>query len=797
MIFFVIVGLVMSNSAQIIAQLDGSECATPDGKRGFCINIKKCEVLVNILRQSGHPTSEDFDMLRRYNCGFERLDPKVCCPQVKVNTPSTTPPIPQTPETSSGITHPNVRLVNQNICGPVAERKIVGGNRTGVLDYPWMTLIAYNDSRAKWKCGGSVINNRYILTAAHCLTALPPGIVPVSVRVGEHDLRTERDCNKAPEGVEPECGERYQDFMIEEMHFHSGYKGLISEDDIGLIRVDSPIDLRPANVRPICLPIGDGARHNQQTGIVTGWGVTESGYRSQELLQVRVPLITNEECAKAYSPARKISNKQLCAGGSEHKDSCNGDSGGPLQIPAIFNKTDIKYVQYGIVSWGPRICGVKGYPGVYTKVNYYVDWILDHLKEFWIQLRCLLRWKLVLLKMIFLVFAFLIINSTIATAGDSCETPDGNAGMCIDIKECDVIGRALKLPGHPTREDVDMLRRSRCGFDGSQAREFKICCPGLRPETSSTQSTPSVTPAINPDPILSSRFDGSDDGHDPRPDVTTHRNLRLLDQQICGPLIEEKIIGGKKTGLFDYPWMALIAYKVYNNYIEFKCGGSVINNRYILTAAHCVAQLHPSLTLVGVRVGEHDQRTEKDCSESLDGTTICAESYQDFGIEEIHYHSEYKKSILQNDIGLIRVDSPIDFNPRNSRPICLPIGDAAANNPAKFIVTGWGKTEFGTGSPDLLHGRLTAISNEECQRAYKKTKEIWYKQMCAQGSQFSCLGDSGGPLQAPAIYNKTSVKFVQYGIVSFGTSDCNVPGYPSVYTRILYYTDWILDRLKE
>ncbi|XP_063985533.1 CLIP domain-containing serine protease B4-like isoform X1 [Diachasmimorpha longicaudata] len=391
-------------------------------------------------------------------------------------------------------------------------------------------------------------------------------------------------------------------------------------------------------------------------------------------------------------------------------------------------------------------------------------------------------------------------TAILSNGGSDCTTPNGKPGTCINIKRCHVLMHSFNSPKHPTKEDVDMLRKSRCGLDGIPVREFKVCCPSQMSLLNSPESSSGTTPVTPVMPVTTAATISAprQDPPDPLPDVTTHRNLRLLDQNICGPVTEEKIIGGDKTGVFDYPWMALIAYKVYNNYIEFRCGGTVINNRYILTAAHCVTQLPRALTLIGVRVGEHDQRTEIDCNKSPDSLEMtCADPYQEFGIEEIHFHSEYTESVSQNDIGLIRVDSPIDLTPINVRPICLPIGDTATYHHTKFIVTGWGDTETGTRSPDLLQAKLTAVSNEQCTKAYEKNTKIWYKQLCAQGHQFSCLGDSGGPLQAPAIYNRTSIKFVQYGIVSFGTRNCKTPGYPSVYTRVAYYTDWILDHLKE
>ena len=76
------------------------------------------------------------------------------------------------------------------------------------------------------------------------------------------------------------------------------------------------------------------------------------------------------------------------------------------------------------------------------------------------------------------------------------------------------------------------------------------------------------------------------------PDVTRHPNIRLLDHALCGPITQQKIFGGNKTGILDFPWMALIAYQTTNG-PEFRCGGSLISKRYVLTAAHCVTGLSP------------------------------------------------------------------------------------------------------------------------------------------------------------------------------------------------------------
>ena len=107
------------------------------------------------------------------------------------------------------------------------------------------------------------------------------------------------------------------------------------------------------------------------------------GASSSVLLEVELPVMRQDQCAEVYSRSSasyrrpiRITSSQMCAGGVNSKDSCDGDSGGPLISRGEVNLRP-RFVQYGIVSFGPRSCGVNGFPGVYTKVAYYVDWILS------------------------------------------------------------------------------------------------------------------------------------------------------------------------------------------------------------------------------------------------------------------------------------------------------------------------------------------------------------------------------------------------------------------------------------
>lgn len=104
-----------------------------------------------------------------------------------------------------------------------------------------------------------------------------------------------------------------------------------------------------------------------------------SGKSSSELLKVQLPIIPTESCKKIYKSSRPVTYRQICAGGQK-RDSCAGDSGGPLQVVGVVND-DVRFVQQGIVSYGPVNCGIEGYPGVYTRVAYYMNWILDTMRR--------------------------------------------------------------------------------------------------------------------------------------------------------------------------------------------------------------------------------------------------------------------------------------------------------------------------------------------------------------------------------------------------------------------------------
>ncbi|XP_019880096.1 phenoloxidase-activating factor 1 [Aethina tumida] len=359
---------------------------------------------------------------------------------------------------------------------------------------------------------------------------------------------------------------------------------------------------------------------------------------------------------------------------------------------------------------------------------------------------------------------------------EGCRTPDRGRGDCVPIKECQpILDFITQSPTPITPKVQERLKQYMCGYQG---RSVKVCCPQ--------------------NPLVSEP-----------PDVSRHRNVKLLPTK-CGYVdTENKIINGEKTGLFEFPWMVLISYRTKNS-LDFQCGGTILNERYILTAAHCISDYilsQRNSSIAGVRVGDHNVNTDRDC-ETIRNVTTCAPPFQDFRVEKIIPHQMYNPNVnLNYDIGLLRLAGRIDLNKENMRPVCLPLGSSRTydfvNNNNKGVVTGWGATTTNRNSPELLKVVLEVVPLERCQEVYKSKNvksPITFKHFCAGGKNYrdSCTGDSGGPLHAivPDDDEDSVVKYVQQGIVSFGPKNCGAEGFPGVYTRIAYYMDWILNNIQ-
>ncbi|XP_012288933.1 trypsin-1 [Orussus abietinus] len=236
------------------------------------------------------------------------------------------------------------------------ESRIVGGQTTAPNEFPWIVRLSYLN---KFYCAGTLINDRYVLSAAHCVKGFMWFMIKVTF--GEHDR----------------CSERNPETRFVTRAITGEFSFLNFDNDIAILRLNERVPLGD-HIRPICLPTIQDNQYEGTKAIASGWGTMhEDGKPSCLLQEVEVPVMSLKDCRNtSYSP-RMISDNMLCAGYPDgQKDSCQGDSGGPL----VAEREDKRYELIGVVSWGNG-CARPGYPGVYTRVTRYMDWILSNSME--------------------------------------------------------------------------------------------------------------------------------------------------------------------------------------------------------------------------------------------------------------------------------------------------------------------------------------------------------------------------------------------------------------------------------
>ncbi|CAK9808311.1 Proclotting enzyme [Anthophora plagiata] len=252
--------------------------------------------------------------------------------------------------------------INAHQCGAKNgnqdQERIVGGQNADPGEWPWIAAL-FNAGRQF--CGGSLIDDRHILTAAHCVANMNSwDVARLTVRLGDYNIKTNTEI-------------RHVERRVRRVVRHRGFNARTLYNDVALLTLNEPVPFTE-QIRPICLPSGSQL-YSGKVATVIGWGsLRESGPQPAILQEVSIPIWANNECRSKYGAAAPggIVDSFLCAGRAT-KDSCSGDSGGPLMV------NDGRWTQVGIVSWGIG-CGKGQYPGVYTRVTHFLPWIYKNLK---------------------------------------------------------------------------------------------------------------------------------------------------------------------------------------------------------------------------------------------------------------------------------------------------------------------------------------------------------------------------------------------------------------------------------
>ncbi|KDR03822.1 hypothetical protein L798_04465, partial [Zootermopsis nevadensis] len=350
-----------------------------------CVDLPRCPPIARAVYQN--PTLPfALIQLREYICGLNRGTVQVCCHSNSVIYPTPKPRDKEMLPDTSIISHPNFNLINRN-CGLGLTDRIVGGMSALPGEFPWLVALQYEVfGELQYLCGGTLISDSYVLTAAHCIAPAinNSSLKLVSLRLGGYNLSSEEDC--FPDNSNDPCLGPPRDYVPSELVVHSGFNPNDKtkfRNDVALIRLQTKVELSEY-ISPVCLPVP--GRLTTKKGIlsglnltVAGWGMTEHSQMSNVIMKVRVPYLDPEIC-KYNLRGRLVLKGQLCAGGKPKMNACNGDSGGPL-IASILSSsgTNICY-QVGIVSIGFGSC-ISSMPSIYTDVEDFIPWILDHIRD--------------------------------------------------------------------------------------------------------------------------------------------------------------------------------------------------------------------------------------------------------------------------------------------------------------------------------------------------------------------------------------------------------------------------------
>ncbi|XP_030377390.1 trypsin [Scaptodrosophila lebanonensis] len=221
--------------------------------------------------------------------------------------------------------------------------RVVGGVATTIEDHPYQVSIQYTSG--SHFCGGSLIDEETVVTAAHCLQGTAAN--EIQIRLGSANRKSGGEL-----------------VSVRALTYHAGYNSKLMINDVALIKLSTPVRLT-ATIRPIAL--AEVTPPSGTPAVTSGWGTTCFLFCSSvdNLLEVEVDLLQVNECAQYNYSAGSILETMVC-GYSEGKDACQGDSGGPL----VANSQLV-----GIVSWGNG-CAKSGYPGVYADVASLRSWIV-------------------------------------------------------------------------------------------------------------------------------------------------------------------------------------------------------------------------------------------------------------------------------------------------------------------------------------------------------------------------------------------------------------------------------------
>ncbi|XP_041725873.1 serine protease hepsin [Coregonus clupeaformis] len=257
-------------------------------------------------------------------------------------------------------------------CGrrSLTEDRIVGGVDARQGSWPWQVSLQYDGVH---QCGGSIISDRWIVSAAHCFPERNRQVSRWRVLLGSiYNKLTHKNVRV---------------LEVKTVVYHSSYLPFVDPNiddnsrDIAVLALAQPLHFTDY-IQPVCLPHYGQRLIDGQMGTVTGWGnVGYYGTLADVLQEANVPIINDAVCNAPDYYDNQITTSMFCAGFEKGgTDACQGDSGGPFVAEDCLSKAS-RYRLLGVVSWGTG-CAMAKKPGVYTRVSRFLPWISSAMRTY-------------------------------------------------------------------------------------------------------------------------------------------------------------------------------------------------------------------------------------------------------------------------------------------------------------------------------------------------------------------------------------------------------------------------------